>query len=148
MQVVQPFRQRTQQASLVVTDNSASSPHTVRLRANRYVVELTADQQPLNFGESTVRRSRERRVVITNNGNAPSGPLELSAGGAFAIVVSGCRELGPGEACAVRLRFTPASAQQYTGSLVVSFPNGRRPFSVLLTGSGNERPEIQGQEIP
>jgi hypothetical protein len=143
VQVVQPFRERTQQASLVVTDNSASSPHTVRLQANRYIVELTANPQPLNFGEHTVGRSSDRRVVIRNAGNAPSGPLELSAGGAFAIVVPGCRELGPGEACAVGLRFTPASAQQYTGSLVVSFPNGRWPFSVSLTGSGLPRPEVQ-----
>jgi hypothetical protein len=134
--VLQPFRDQAQQASLSVTDNAPGSPHTIKLQANQYSAQLIADPMPLNYGRSALGVSRDLRTVVSNRGNAPSGPLNLSAGGGFAIVESQCQQLDPGESCDVTVRFTPASAQDYTGSLTVRYPNGRRLLGVTLTGAG------------
>ena len=139
--VLQPFRDQAQQASLSVTDNAPGSPHTIELQANQYSAQLIADPMALNYGRNALGVSRDLRTVISNRGNAPSGPLSLSAGGGFAIVESQCQQLDPGESCDVAVRFTPASAQDYTGSLTVRYPNGRRPLGVILTGVGHREPE-------
>ena len=140
--VLTDTRMTLQQAVLRVTDNAPGSPRSINVQADPYFAKVVANPSSLDFGEVIVGVSSDLSVDLTNTGNAPTGQLRISAGGGFAVVDSGCQQLGPGESCGMTIRFTPASPQSYDNNNV-TLHSQTGEWSVLLRGQGVPRPPEQ-----
>ncbi len=109
---------------------------------------LVADLDTLAFEPTVVGRSRQRRVVLRNAGQAVlrvRPPRVVGAGGqAFRITESSCdRPLPAGGSCAVSVTFTPAAAGNQRGQLAIEHDGDGAPVSVALTGESTLPPKAR-----
>lgn len=104
------------------------------------MARLEVDRTTVNFGSVTQGgTSSVSTIIVTNAGDAPSGPVvaSLTGSGAFQIQASSTCSgaLGPAGTCAINLLFSPTTTGALSASLDVSgMPGGSR--SVALSGQG------------
>ena len=113
-------------ANLVVTDNSASSPHTTVLTGTGVPAGgyLSFSTTQLNFGfQTTGTTSSAQSITITNIGNANVTGLGFgSAPADYAVNGSACSAtLAPGATCTASITFTPLSAGAANESVALSW---------------------------
>lgn len=96
----------------------------------------------LNLGSACLggacRPPVESELVVTNSGDAPSGPITLSIApeGEFIVASSTCAStLAAGAACTVRVGFEPSDIGSATSTLTIDAAPGG-PTTVELAGTG------------
>lgn len=109
---------------------------------------LVADLDTLTFDPTLVGRSRQRRVVLRNAGQAAlrvRPPRVAGAGGqAFEITESSCsRPLAAGGSCAVSVTFEPAAAGTQRGQLVIEHDGDGARVVVALAGESTLPPKAR-----
>jgi len=130
-------------ASLVITDNAGSSPHSVPLSGNG--INPTADLSPgsLTFGEQQLGTTSASRVVtLTNNGTTSLAIGSIVGTGPNAgdfLVTSTCgATVAAGGNCAISVSFTPSAIGTRHAAVTVTdnAATGGGTQSVQLSGAG------------
>ncbi len=115
------------------TFNTAASGHAA------FEVAAPALSVPAaGFGRVTAGSTAARTVTVTNDDAQAVAPGSATlAGPGFAIVADGCAEatLAPGASCDVQLRFSPAAAGAYAGTLSLTDDAGAS-HGAALSGTG------------
>ena len=101
---------------------------------------LTSSASTLSFGTVTVSSSAIQTVTLTNagTGNIAISNVLVSGAGFNASGVSNGTVLLPGQSATVTASFTPASAGNLTGSVVVSSNAGAEAISFSGTGAAQQ----------
>ncbi|HEX3438618.1 MAG TPA: choice-of-anchor D domain-containing protein [Pseudacidobacterium sp.] len=98
----------------------------------------------VNFGPEGVNiPSSQQSIAITNNGGSTLTGLTvaLASSGDFAIAANSCAATGtlaPATSCNIALTFTPTQTGLRSGSLTVGASNLSAPFTVPLSGTGED----------
>jgi hypothetical protein len=95
----------------------------------------------LNFGDVQVGQTMEQVFRIFNDGTATLtvGALQTSGGGTYtASWMNGA--IAAGTSQSVTMRFTPAAAQNYSGTLTISADNTAGPNQLTINARGVPAP--------
>ena len=127
-------------ASLVVSDNACSSPHTIPMTGKG--TEITLAPSPVNFGDQTVgTTSAPMTVTVTNHGansvTATGATITGANKGDFAITKNGCKIIqGNGGTCTITITFSPKAKGARTGTLSLTDNDKGSPQTDVLAGTG------------
>jgi hypothetical protein len=93
-----------------------------------------------DYGSVSVGQTSEQQFRLTNTGGRGSSALTVTVSGstAFTVTTDTCTgtSLGPGKACAVTVRFTPAAAGPATATMTAVVRNRAVTATAELTGTG------------
>ena len=131
-------------ASVVITDNAATSPQSIGLSGTGAGVSgVQLSTSLLTFpSQSLGVPSSAQSFTITNNGtatltfNPPAISVTGSNPGDFSQNSNCTNPLAVGGFCTVNVTFTPASAGSRSATILVSDNAAGSPQSVALTGTG------------
>jgi hypothetical protein len=104
---------------------------------------INANQNPLAFGSVNVGSNLDKTLTVSNSGNADLtlGTINISGSG-FSGNGGTCSNgkvltsSAPGNSCTVIVKFTPATAGAFSGTLSVTSDDPNTPMAVSLTGTG------------
>jgi hypothetical protein len=100
---------------------------------------LTVDPTAVAFGNVTVGATQPRTLTVSNGGQAALalGTMSISGNG-FSITANTCNDaiLAAAQACAIELRFAPASATAHSGTLQIARADAGAAVDVALIGQG------------
>lgn len=137
-----PQSSGTKASSLVVNYNNGTAKSVTRLITGSATSPalLTPSPTSLAFGSRATDATYDLTVSIFHSGtpNASSFTRNVTGTG-FTKVTDTCTTfLGSSGTCSVTVRFTPTTAQSYTGNLAISYTNGYTSVTtnVPLTGTG------------
>ncbi|HXJ95413.1 MAG TPA: choice-of-anchor D domain-containing protein [Terriglobia bacterium] len=134
-----PTLVNTENGTLTIADNSASSPQTVSLSGTGTQVTLTP--ATLSFGSVTVgQESAPQTVTLMNSGSTTVtiSSIEISGANADDFTESTtCKSrLQASASCTVTITFDPVVAGPASGTLSISDSGGASPQTVSLSGTG------------
>ena len=136
-----PQRAGTRYGTLAITDDSASSPHTVNLTG--IGVKLSASPTNLNFGNVAILTTSPPQTVNLSNLTNSSVPLNsisiagVADFGDFAETDNCGRRLSANGSCSIQLSFTPTRlGLSNSPVLLVRFGSADSPLVVNLSGTG------------
>ena len=135
-------------ATLILTDNAASSPQTVRLSgAGILPAALSLSTRALSFPQTQLGVSSALPLTLVNSGGAPLTVTGLNlAGTNLSNFAYGANCIGVpiagGGSCTTQVMFTPAKTGTATASLLIADNAANSPQSVSLSGSGISRPAV------
>ena len=120
--------------SIVITDNSTTSPHVIALTGTG-INAVTASVSALTFASQKVNTtSISKQVILTNHQIVPV-TMNMAVTGNFAATDS-CGGVIPALAtCVASVTFTPLATGTLTGALSVASPGGA-DRKVTLSGTG------------
>ncbi len=111
--------------NLAVQSSTSSSP------------KLTLSTNSLAFGNVTVNQTKDLSLLVSNSG---SGALSISSvkvsGAGFTLLTASSATLTNGQSATVTVRFAPASAASFSGTLSIVSNDAASPAVVSLGGSG------------
>jgi hypothetical protein len=130
-------------ASVRISDNAAGTPHEAVLSGTAIAPPaVTFDPTAIVFGDQIVGTTGAAlRVNVTNNGAAPIKIEGVKVDGPnaadFVVATQNCRRttLGPGDSCAVDVRFAPSAPGARVAELTFFDDGGGSPHVVPLSGS-------------
>ena len=112
------------------------------------VADRPVSVDTVNFGEQrTGSASAPVRYTVTNTGVEPLAISSVTLSGAhpndFAVAAADCldRPVSPGNKCAIRVTFRPASAGRRTAAMVIADNGPGSPSTIDLVGIGVSAPE-------
>jgi hypothetical protein len=129
-------------AALRVWSDVSGGTDGVSLAGVGVAARLAAEPVAVDFGGRPVGGAvAARRLRVTNPGTAPvrvEGVALRGEGGGFAVGTDGCRgrELAPGAACEVELRWAPAAEGAASAALVVRAAGEQGGLEIPLIGAG------------
>lgn len=150
-----PSAATTQNGSLSIVHNAASSPDSVTLNATgtQSLIGLTNPANPtatVAFGNVQQGNNRLITQGIGNSGTAtlnfsaplPNAPAALSGPGAGDYAVSGCASpVSAGLSCTLSITFTPSVVGSRPATLTIASDATNGPLVITLTGAGVILPE-------
>jgi beta-propeller repeat-containing protein/centrosomal CEP192-like protein len=123
--------------TLVITDNSAGSPHTIQLVSVPGQDTVQLSPSTLNFGDQTIGGvSASQRVVLTNTANSPLQSIRIQASSQFNETNSCTTSLSANAFCYIDVTFAPTTAATTTGTISITDNAFGSPQTVALTGTG------------
>ena len=101
---------------------------------------ISATPQTINFGGLGVgSTSGSQMVTLTNNGGVALSGLAVTITQDFVIGSNSCQStLAVGDSCQIGIVFSPPGAGAVSGSLTIASPVLAKPFTVALTGAGED----------
>ena len=112
------------------------------------VADRSVPVDTVNFGERLLgSASAPVRYTVTNSGVEPLAISSLTLSGAhpkdFEVAAADCldRPVSPGNKCAIRVTFRPASAGTRTAAMVIADNGPGSPSTIALVGIGVSAPE-------
>ena len=130
--------------SISFADAATDTPQKINLTGTGS--EVNVNPSPVNFGSIVHGTIATKTVTIKNlsGGAFPAHTLSFTSiavtGTGFTLPVNGCptgtSTLAAGASCTVQVKFAPASAGTFKGSLTITDNGGGSPQVIALTGSG------------
>jgi P pilus assembly chaperone PapD len=127
--------------SLSISSSATNSPATVALSGNGVQPQISVIPASVNFGNVTAGVANSQVLTVRNPGSADLSVTQASmAGSGFSL--SGLTlplSVPPGGSSAFTIGFTPASANNFSGSLTLVNNTFNSPLVVALAGTGISR---------
>lgn len=134
-----PGAEGARSATLTITDNSLSSPHTIPLTGTGTEAIANVSASTLTFaGEVLTNTSASQTVTVSNSGNAALSISSVGISGDFAQTNNCGSSLAPNASCDVKVTFTPTMTGSRTGTLTVSDNAASNTQAVALSGTGED----------
>lgn len=136
-----PRRPGPHRAELVLRHNAEGRSHRVPLNGFGVTARLSLDRQRIDFGEVVSGQQARQRLVLTNSGRTSLTVerLRLTGGRDSGFALDGDRcsgtILGPGEACAAGVRFSPRSPGAHSIRLAIDHSAGDRLLEVPVNAT-------------
>lgn len=127
--------------TLVITDNSQTSPHTVTLAGNG-IMPLTVSPNSLTYGSQMVGTVSDfQSVTVTNNQNVAANISSITISGDFlqtntCLPAGSPSSLAAHASCTITVESKPSVTGLRTGTLVLTADDITSPHNVQLTGTG------------
>jgi Family of unknown function (DUF6519)/Abnormal spindle-like microcephaly-assoc'd, ASPM-SPD-2-Hydin len=127
--------------TLVITHNAPGSPLTIGLSGTAVAgtPAIGVSFTSVNFGALTVGGTGDFTGTVTNTGTATLAITAVSVTGtSFSLNNSSTfsSSLPPSAQSVIGVKFSPATAGSFTGTLVISHNAAGSPLSIPLTGTG------------
>ena len=128
-------------ASVIITDNAATSPQTIALNGTGIPEPVTFSPKSLAYGSVTENiASGSQSVTMTNTGTAALSitSIALTGTGAsqFAIANTCGTSLAVGANCTIHGHFAPTAAGAITAAITIIDSATTSPQTIALTGTG------------
>jgi hypothetical protein len=125
-------------ASLVLTDNTISSPQVVNITGTGLSPWLETYTSQLNFGNQDVNTSSGAQIaMLTNQGNETLNISDIAITDGFSQTNNCGAGIAAGASCNISVTFSPTQAITYPGSLTFSDSAPNSPQTTFsLSGSG------------
>jgi hypothetical protein len=135
----EPLQGGVQSGSVLITDNTATSPQSILLSGTGTAVELSA--VGVNFGNQAVgSASPPVTVTLTNKGTNALTINSITLGGAdpgdFGESNTCGSSVGAGQSCTITVTFTPAVLGPLSASVLISDTDPASPQTIMLSGTG------------
>jgi hypothetical protein len=130
----------------VVVSNSAgslmSTPAMLSVVQSTGTPQLTADSSNLSFGNIVIGSSSTAIITLTNSGSAPTtiSGVSISAQNFSASSALAGSIVAPGQAVALGIVFTPATATAFSGTITIASNAPNSPISIPVSGAGVATP--------
>ena len=122
--------------SLVITDGSATSPHTVSLTGNGYLPLVTSPTQISFPNQGIGTTSSGYTVTLTNKQPVTLNIAGIQAPSPFSQTNNCGSTLASGASCTVTVSFAPTASQHYSSNLTITDDAATSPQLVPLFGTG------------
>jgi len=124
--------------TLTVSDNTATSPHTISLSgtgtapavANFSAMSLTFPNQD----QGTT--SASQAITVTNSGGDTLNITSIAVTGPFSSGGTCAASVAAGTSCTITVAFSPLVAGTTTGTLLISDNTSTSPHTISLSGTG------------
>lgn len=127
----------TRTGSLSITDNSAGSPHIVRLSGQGAGAGATLSPTNVSFpNQSAGATSGAQQVTLANTGTLDLQVAHIATTGPFSETNMCGATLAAGQSCFINVVFSPTATGAATGTLTVTDSAADTPQTVSLTGTG------------
>jgi hypothetical protein len=127
--------------TLLVSDNTAASPHQVALSGIGSGPAVTFNPPSLNFGTISLgTTSSSLPLTLTNSGTSALLISSITASAEFAQTNNCPSSLAAAVSCTISVTFTPAAAGTQNGSITVLSNAGTQIASLTGVGTG---PQVQ-----
>jgi hypothetical protein len=127
----------TRTGTLTITDNSAGSPHTVRLSGQGAGAAAMLSPTSLSFPtQSPGTTSASQQVTLTNTGTLDLQVAHIATTAPFSETNLCGATLAAGQSCLINVLFSPTATGSATGTLTVTDSAADSPQTVTLTGTG------------
>ncbi|NPA54107.1 MAG: choice-of-anchor D domain-containing protein [Aquificae bacterium] len=101
--------------------------------------DIFVDRKEINFGVVEIGKRKEGILQIKNKGNALLIVKQIKVDSKAFVVEGDCKEIQPDKSCSVKVIFSPTSAGDYAGKLIIISNDPDNPsVSVLLKGKAVE----------
>jgi len=131
-----PTAKQFYSSTLVITDDSANSPHTIALTGNG-VNPVTFSPAQINFPNQPINStSSPVAITVTNNLSTAMSISGIATTAPFAQTNNCGTSLAAGQSCTVNVTFTPTAVQYYTANLTMTDSAATSPQTVALSGNG------------
>jgi hypothetical protein len=132
-----PASTGTRTGTLVITDNAAGSPHTVKLSGYATSGAASLSASSLDFGQVGIGTSSTQSVTLTNPAQSPLDITSIQASGGDYTQNNNCGTVvNPGASCTIAITFSPSSAGTSVGTVFITDTAADSPQSITLTGTG------------
>ena len=131
-----PTATGTQTGTLVITDNAAGSPQTVRLSGWGTSGAVSLSASSLDFGSVEVGTTSTQTVTLTNPAQSPLDISSIQAGGDYSETNNCGSVVNAGASCALRISFTPTAVGTSVGTVAITDGGLGSPQTITLTGTG------------
>ncbi|MGZ4814453.1 MAG: choice-of-anchor D domain-containing protein [Terriglobales bacterium] len=125
-------------ATLIITDDSPTSPHVIQLSGNGLgspIVSLSSTS--LNFNSiNKGQTSPPQTVTLTNTGDGPLGIGSIVASGDYQQTNNCSPNLNPNVSCDIIITFTPTTYGTRNGLITINDNAVGNPHQITLTGIG------------
>lgn len=136
----QPSAQGALNASVVVTDNAAGSPHSAAATGTGTLTAATTatlSASSLIFGnQSTNTMSAAKNVTLTNTGRSSLTVSSVKTSGDFLQSNMCMIPIAPNASCTIRVFFAPTLLGVRAGTLTINDNAAGSPRTVSLSGTG------------
>ena len=125
--------------AISIVNNASNSPSTVSLSGTGAQPLISATPPSLSFGSVLVGNSQSQPVTVQNPGTAGLNITQATISGT-GFTLSGTTlplTIAPNGSASFSIRFAPASAGSFTGSLSLTNNASSTPSVVALSGTGN-----------
>jgi beta-propeller repeat-containing protein/centrosomal CEP192-like protein len=136
----------TKNATLVIADDAAGSPHSISLTGvSATPPTATLSATSLTFGSEAVGSSSPpQTITLTNTGGAPLLISGISLGPDFGLAIppttvqcdGGAATLNGGSSCTIAVSFIPYTAGTLNEALTITDNAANSPQTVALSGTG------------
>jgi len=132
-----PAAVTAQTGTLIITDNSSNSPHSVSLTGTG-IMPVTVSASTLNFSSVAVgNTSAITSVTLTNQENVALNFASIATSGAFTVATNTCgASIGAGATCTIGVTFSPVILGAAAGTLTFTDNSANSPQIVTLSGTG------------
>jgi len=127
----------TRNGTLIITDNSAGSPHTVQLTGQG--AEPTAALSPtsLTFPSQALGTTSAAQTITLNNAGAVALTISsVQTTSSFSESNNCGNSVSPNNSCTINVTFSPTANGPATGTLTIMDSVTGSPHTVALTGTG------------
>jgi len=132
-----PTSAGTETGTVVITDNSAGSPHIIQVVGVGGQGTAQFSPTSLTFaGQSVGTVSTAQTVTLTNTGNLPLESIHIQASTQFDETNNCASSLAVSASCTINVTFNPTAAVTATGTLTFTDSAVDSPQTVALTGAG------------
>jgi len=125
--------------AISIVSNASNSPSTISLSGTGVQPLISATPSSLSFGSVLVGNSQSQNVTVRNPGTADLSVTQATISGT-GFTLSGMTlplTIAPSGSASFSVRFAPASAGSFTGSLSLTNNANSAPVIVALSGTGN-----------
>lgn len=136
-----PTSAGAEQGNITLTDNAAGSPNAIALSGTGVAASAAALSAPgsVDFGDITVGTHGSKTITLVSTGTAPLTISSIDVtGAAFSNAPNALPQvLQPNQQMSVKLKFSPTSAGDTTGSLTInSNAAGNSKTTIHIHGKG------------
>jgi hypothetical protein len=122
--------------ALVISDNAADSPHTIKLSGNGASGAASLSSSNLDFGSVVVGTTSTQTVTLTNPAQSPLDISSIQAGGDYSESNTCGSVVNPGASCTITVFFLPSSLGTSVGTVTITDTGLGSPQTIILTGTG------------
>jgi len=129
----------TDNGSLQLVDNTATSPDVLDLTGAGGVAGVSFSPSPLAFGSVPIGTTSELTDTVTDTGTAPLAITQINAGGDYSAPTDTCVGVSVpvGETCTITVDFSPSFGGTDNGTLQLIDNTATSPDVLDLTGAGD-----------
>jgi len=130
------------EGTLSIISNDANSPSVITLTGSGVVPFITAEPDPIEFGEAGLYQEQSTNLVISNTGGYVLNVTDVRItndqdGRAFGTDFVEDQAINPGESINVAITFTPVDEIDYTGTVTITSDAANdQSVEIALSGSG------------
>ncbi len=131
-----PTATGTRTGTLVLTDNAAGSPQTVKLSGYGTSGVASLSATSLDFGSVVIGTTSTQTVTLTDAAQSPLDISSIQAGGDYSESNTCGSVVNPGSSCTIAVSFSPSALGTSVGTVTVTDTALDSPQAITLTGTG------------